>query len=84
MVLTLAISEEAEARLKAKAAVAGLDATALAAELLEQAVARRSVDELLAPVRQQAADSGMSDDQLDDFLRENLQAVRAEQKARRP
>ena len=43
----------------------------------EQSV-HRDADELLAPFRKQVAESGMSDDELDDFFRAELEAVRRE------
>jgi hypothetical protein len=54
----------------------------VASDLLEEAVRRPSVDELLAPVRRQVAESGMGDRALDDFLRGVLKEVRDEKKAR--
>ena len=68
MTLTLPISAEAEASLRKRAAAAGQDMAAFATHLLERAAAKPSVDELLAPFRRQVADSGMNDDQLDEFF----------------
>ncbi len=54
----------------------------IASEHIEQATTRPSVDEVLAPFRKQVADSGMSDDELDTFFREEIEAHRREKKAK--
>jgi len=80
--VTLRLSELARSRLAAQAASTGKDLSAAASDLIEHAVTRPTLEEILAPVHQQVADSGMSEDQLDDFLREELNAHRAEKKAK--
>ena len=64
MTLKIKISGEAEARLKERAAAHGKDPTAYAAEIVEEAVAKPSLDEVLAPLRREFEESGMSDEQL--------------------
>jgi len=80
--VTLRLSQEARAKLAEQAANSGQDISAIASDLIEHAVTRPSIDEILAPVRKQAAETGMSDDELDNFLRGELEAHRREQKAK--
>ena len=54
----------------------------MASDLLEEAVRRPSVDELLAPARRHFAESGLDDLALDDFLGDVLKEVRDEKIAR--
>ena len=82
--LTLHLSDRARAKLAQQAAVRGQDMAAVASELIEQATALASVDEMLAPFRKQVADSGMTDDQLDGFFRGEIEAHRREKKAKSP
>lgn len=81
MTINIALTPEAESKLRQRAAVSGQDMVTIASDLLEQAITRPSVDELLAPARKQVAESSMSDDQVDDFFRGVLKEVRDEKKA---
>jgi hypothetical protein len=67
--VTLPLTEQARAKLAEQAANSGQDISAVASDLIEHAVTRPSIDEITAPVRKQVAESGVSDDELDDFLR---------------
>ncbi|HEX4052802.1 MAG TPA: hypothetical protein VHX86_00920 [Tepidisphaeraceae bacterium] len=80
--LTLRLSDQARAKLSEQAAQSGQDIAAVASDLIEQAIARPTVDELLAPYRKQVAESGMSNQELDDFFREQLEAHRREKRAK--
>lgn len=80
--VTLRLSEQARAKLAQQAASSGQDLSSIASELIEQAVTRPTVDELLAPYRKQVAESGMSDEELDNFHRGLLEKVRSEKKAK--
>ena len=82
MTISISISAKAEAKLRQRAAESGRDIAALVSDLIEQAITRPSVDELLAPFRRQVAESGMSDEELDEFHRDLLQKVRQEKKAK--
>ena len=81
MTINISLTPEAESKLRQRAAVLGQDLVTVASDLLEQAIARPSVDELLAPARKQVAESGMSDEQFDGFFRGVLKEVRDEKKA---
>jgi len=82
MTITIPVSPQAEARLKARAAATGRDVTRYAAELFEQAVTSQTIDELLAPVRKQVAQSGMNEDEVMDFGRSLLKKVRMDRKTK--
>ena len=81
MTIDISLTPEAETRLRRRAAILGKDLNTVASDLLEQAITRPSVDELLSPARKQVAESGMNDEQLDGFFREVLTEVRNEKKA---
>jgi hypothetical protein len=80
--ITLRLSERARAKLAEKAASSGQDISAVASDLIEHAVNRPSIAEIMAPVWKQVADSGINDQELDDFLRRELDAHRREKKAK--
>lgn len=80
MTIRVSLSPSAEARLRARASESGQDVAAVASELLEQAVAGPTVDEVLAPFRKQVSERGISDTELDDFLRTELEAHRREKR----
>jgi predicted transcriptional regulator len=80
--VTLRLSKGARAKLAKQAANSGRDVSAIASDLIEQAVTRQNVDEVLAPFRKQVADSGMGDKELDKFLHGELEAHRQDKKAK--
>jgi hypothetical protein len=80
--VTLRLSNLAQAKLAERAASRGQDLSAAASDLIEHAVTRPSIAEIMAPVWKQAAESGMSDRELDDFLRSELESHRREKKAK--
>ena len=75
MKLTLSLSAEAEARLRQRAAAEGADPAVYASKLIEQAVTRPSLEELLAPLGQEFAASGASDEQLVEQITEARDAL---------
>jgi hypothetical protein len=81
--VTLRLSDRARAKLAERAASSGQDISSVASDLIEQSAARPNVDEVLAPFRKQVAQSGMSDEELDEFHRGLLAEVRSEKKARK-
>lgn len=82
MTLSISISPEAEAKLKAKAEAAGVDVATYAARQLERmAASPPSLAEISGPVAKAFAESGMTEDQLADFLEEEKHAMRAERRA---
>lgn len=84
MVLSLSISAQAEARLRAKSAAAGVDVETYAARHLEcMAAPPKSLKEISGPIGEAFARSGMSEDELGDFLEAEKHAMRAERRERR-
>jgi hypothetical protein len=83
MVLSVSISAEAEAKLKAKAAAAGVDVESYASRTLERFVSGPSLEEVLGPLRAEFDESGMTEDELTEFLERVKHEARAEGRARR-
>jgi len=80
--LTLRLTEETRRKLAERAAQDGRDMSDYASGLIEQAVSRPTLEELLAPVRADFTKSGMSDDQIMELGRKELDALRKERKAK--
>ena len=79
--ITLRLSQQAREKLAERAAQSGQDVDHYTSELIEQAVTRPTLDELLAPVRDDFAKSGMSEKQIMDLGRRELEALRRERPA---
>jgi hypothetical protein len=82
MVISISLSPELEDRLKAKAAAAGLDMATFASRTLERVAARPSLDEVLEPLRAEFYRSGMSENELTEFLEQAKHEARTERRAR--
>jgi hypothetical protein len=76
MTLTIPLSPDTESKLRRRAATEGKDPSAYAAQLLEAAMNRTNLDELLAPLRQQFAATGNTDQLLVDQITEAREAYR--------
>jgi len=86
MALNITVPPDTEARLRERAEAQGEDVASYAARLLREAVASPSIEDLLAPFRQQVDESGMTNEQLDDFyddLRDKAFHDRTTKKAHR-
>ncbi|HEY3243833.1 MAG TPA: hypothetical protein VGM03_10825 [Phycisphaerae bacterium] len=66
--LKVRLSKQAEAKLAERAAASGQRVGEYASHILEHAAASRSIDEILAPFRRQVAESGMSDEELEQLF----------------
>jgi hypothetical protein len=66
--LDIPINPDIEAKLKAKAEMAGVDLQTFVILALERAATRPSLDALLAPLHAEFEASGMSEDELVDLL----------------
>jgi len=67
--------------LKAKAAAAGVDVETYAARQLELMASRpKSLKEISGPIAEEFARSGMTEDELSDFLEAEKHAMRAERR----
>jgi hypothetical protein len=84
MTLSISISPSAEAKLREKAAAIGQPLDEYASRVLEQEATKPTVDEVLAPFRKQVAESGMSDDELDDFFEGVREQAFQERRRRQP
>ena len=82
MDMTISIPDEIALKLKERAAVSGQTVPAYTAQLVAETVVKPNIDELLAPVRDDFAKTGMTEDDLLEFGREMLTAVRQEKKAK--
>jgi hypothetical protein len=80
--LSLNISPEIEAKLRQQAAVSGEPLEVYAAKVLAQAIVAPTIDELLAPVRNEAIASGMSEDELMNFGHELLRKTREDKQGK--
>ena len=83
MVLSLSISQEAEEKLEARARAAGVDIATYAAKALERVATRPTLDEVLAPLRSEFERSGMSEEELTEFLERAKHEARAEEHGRK-
>ncbi len=81
MVLSISIPPETEAKLKARAEAAGEDLPAYITRLVTQAVESPTIEQLSGPIAKAFADSGMTEDELVDFLEAEKHAMRAERRA---
>jgi membrane-bound lytic murein transglycosylase B len=68
MCLNIPLSANAEAHLARLASAAGSSPADFAARLVERAVMMPNADDALAPFRAQIAQSGIEDQQLDEFF----------------
>ncbi len=80
--VTLRLSGRARAKLARQAASSGQDISAVATELIEHAVTRPSIAQIMSPVWKQVTESKMSGKELDGFLRRELDAHRRGKKAK--
>lgn len=81
--LQIPLPPQTEAALRERAQAHGEDVAAYAARLLHEALAAPSVEDLLAPFRQEVDASGTSDDELDALGEELRDEVWQEQQARK-
>lgn len=68
MTITIDLPSEVETALQEKASADGKDIQNYIEELLKKQALRPSLDEILAPVRQDFEESGMNEEDLNDFF----------------
>lgn len=69
MTVVLELKPETEEALQKKAKAKGFEVNVYLENLIEKDIHEgKSIDEILAPVRQEFEESGMSEDELDEFL----------------
>jgi hypothetical protein len=71
MTITLNLSPETEQKLRERAAATGRDVVELAQDLIERGVrGQPTLDEILAPFREQVEKSGLTDEEFAKFFEE--------------
>lgn len=82
MSVVLELEPEVEAKLKKRAVARGTEFNEyLVSVLKKHADISRTLDEILEPVRQNFADSGMTEDELNELIDREKSAVRAERES---
>jgi hypothetical protein len=76
MSLTITLKSTTEQAVRTRAAAVGKTADDFAAELVERAISRSSLREILAPIHQQTTASGMTDGEIDTALQNALEVSR--------
>jgi len=82
MPITLRLSDAAGKKLAELAAASGQDVAHYASDLIEEAIVRPTIDEILAPVRSDFANSGLGEDEIMELGRRELEALRQEKRAK--
>jgi hypothetical protein len=83
MTLTIHVSKGTGAILEEKAKVQGKDISKYVEDLIEKEIDKpATLDEILAPVRKNFAESGMSEDELDELIDNERQAIWEEKHGR--
>ena len=83
MILNVFIAPDVEQRLRKHAEIAGVDLETYASQLLERLSASpRTLLELSGPAFEEFLNSGMTDDELGDFLEKVKHEMRAEKRRR--
>ena len=84
MVLSLSISNQTEAALRAKACAAGVDVPTYVLGLIEQSTrAPLSIQEISGPVADDFAKTAMTEEELGDVLEDAKHQMRTEKRKRR-
>lgn len=84
MTVVLELKPEVEAALRKKAKASGFEVDSYLQNMIEKDVERaKSLDEILAPIRKSFAESGMTEDDLDELLNKERQAMWEEKKLAR-
>jgi Asp-tRNA(Asn)/Glu-tRNA(Gln) amidotransferase C subunit len=84
MTLTIQVPKNIGAVLEEKAKNQGKDVAEYVENLIEKDIDRRkTLDEILAPVRKDFAESGMTEDELDELIESERQAMWEEKNGRR-
>ena len=82
MEITISVAPNIEGILAQKAAAEGQNIKEFIESLVEKQAVRRSLDEVLAPMREDFAKSGMTEDDLDELIKTERRAMREERQAK--
>jgi hypothetical protein len=80
--ITITLPNDVTAALEKKALADGESVAGYIESLLKKQVIRPSIDEILSPFRQQFAESGMTEDELDEFVDEIREEIYQEKLAK--
>ncbi len=75
MEITITVPEEVERALEQRAAASGQDVKELVEDIVKEQALRPTLDEILAPVRKEFAESGMTENELDELIRAERRAM---------
>jgi hypothetical protein len=84
MTLTIELTPDQESRLRERAARQGQDPADYARALIDRGLTLPSLDEVLAPIRQDFAESGMSEEELESLIEGARDAVYREKHGSKP
>ena len=82
MTLDIHLSPEAARLLRDRAAAKGLDVAEYASRIVEEDLLKPTLDEILAPVRADFAQSGMTEDEILELGRSEIESLRNEKRGR--
>jgi hypothetical protein len=83
MELTISVPKEVESVLAQKAAAEGKDIKSFVEGMITTQALRPELDQILAPVRADFTASGMSEDELEEFIESERQAMWEEKNGKR-
>lgn len=84
MTVTIELKPEIEEALQKKAKDRGFDVNVYLEKLIEKDIeSRKTLDEILAPIRRNFEESGMSEDDLDSLIESERQAMWEEKNGKR-
>jgi hypothetical protein len=79
MTISITLSSTTEEKLKERAAITGQDVAGYVASIVERTVGRPiSIEEISGPIARDFRDSGMTEDELGDFLEDVKHKMRRE------
>lgn len=73
--ITITLPNDVTEVLEKRALADGESVTGYIESLLKKQVVRPSIDDILAPIRKNFADSGMTEDELDELIESERQAI---------
>lgn len=83
MTITIDLPSEVETALRKKAADNGKDFQVFILDTLKTKALKPSLDEILAPIRKNFAESGMTEEELDELIENERQAMWEEKQDKR-
>ncbi len=75
MEITITVPEEVKHVIERRAAASGQDVKAFVEGIIKDRALRPTLDEILAPVRQEFVESGITEDELDELIKTERRAM---------